>query len=210
MGAQDSRDGEHRSATGSLWFCWVLANTVGICLGSASLFALIAAAKILVPGVNEDRLFGGAMLPVLVAFLAISQWIVLRRHVKLEWWVVATGLGAAGGLGLAIAGTKAATALLGQQMDVRLAGPIAMTLGGFDLALAQWVVLRHLIRASGWWVLASVLGYLSLALLIGESIDRTTDMVAVGAVPAVFAGVALALLWKQPAPQPTNKPATDA
>jgi hypothetical protein len=183
---------------------------VGICLASACLFALVAAAKLLVQGVDEDRLFGGAMLPVLVAFLAISQWIVLRRRVKLGWWLIATAAGSAVGLGLSIAGTKAATALLGQPMDVRLIGPIVLTLAGFGLALGQWAVLRHLLRASGWWVLASVLGYFSLSQLVGVSIDRTTDMVAVGAVPAAFAGVALALLWKQPSPPHTDKPASDA
>ena len=209
MGALDSRGGEHRSAAGPLWLCWVLANTAGICLGSASLYALIAAAKIVVQGVNEDRLFGSAMLPVLVMFLAISQWIVLRRRVKLGWWLVATAAGSAVGLGLSIAGTKAATALLGQPMDVRLIGPIVLTLAGFGLALGQWAVLRHLLRASGWWVLASVLGYYSLSQLVGESIDRTTDVIAVGALPAAFTGVALALLWKQPAPRPADKPASD-
>ena len=210
MGAQDSVDGKHRLATWSLWFWWVLANTVGICLASASLYALIAAANLLVQGVNEDRLFGDAMLPVLVAFLAISQWIVLRRRVKLGWWLVATAAGSAVGLGLSIAGTKAATALLGPPMDVRLIGPIVLTLAGFGLALGQWAVLRHLLRASGWWVLASVLGYFSLSQLVGVSIDRTTDVIAVGAVPAAFTGVALALLWKQPAPHPTDEPASDA
>ena len=44
------------------------------------------------------------------------------------------------------------------------------------------------------WLLASVVGWLVAGLIIGKSIDRTSDIVALGAVPAVFTGLGLILL----------------
>jgi len=61
------------------------------------------------------------------------------------------------------------------------------------------VLYRH-IRWSLLWIAASAGGWLTLGLAIGKSIDRTPDILALGAIPAAFTGLALAWLWIDPAP----------
>ncbi len=55
---------------------------------------------------------------------------------------------------------------------------------------------RHPLRRPPLWIFASAIGWLALYLVIGKSIDRTLDMIALGAVPAMVTG--FALLWLGP------------
>jgi hypothetical protein len=59
---------------------------------------------------------------------------------------------------------------------------------GFLLALAQLPILLRHFRSSVLWLLASMIGWLVLGLLVGISIDRTLDIFAFGAIPAIFTG----------------------
>lgn len=64
------------------------------------------------------------------------------------------------------------------------------------LGLAQLAVLRHHLRMPIFWVVVNALAWLVLGLLVGKSIDRMLDVVAIGVVPAACAGLALVLLWQ--------------
>jgi hypothetical protein len=59
----------------------------------------------------------------------------------------------------------------------------------------QLPVLYRYIRWPPLWILASAAGWLTLGLVIGKSIDRNSDIFALGALPAAFTGLALAWLW---------------
>ena len=184
----------------SFWAAWVVASTAGIFLGFIAMYALIFLAKAIVPGVNEDRLFGIAMFPFLAVFLSTLQWIVLRRYMpRSGWWIMAT----IGGLVVAMAVSAGVVMLiskaLGDQQSLQYISPVVMSVVGLMLGLAQLLVLHRYIRQPHWWMLASALGWFILSLIIGKSIDRTTDIVALGAIPAALTGFALLWLWQSPA-----------
>ena len=183
-----------RSLEWPVWLAWIAVSAIGVCFGFAGIYAGIFLVKLLVPGTNEDRLFGWIMLPVIAAVLALCQAFVLRGRIPKSWrWLIATLAGLAGGIAASAAGVRAATAVLGQEPDIGLFAHLVLTLIGACLGLAQWVVLRRHMQRSGWWILASALGWLCLSLVIGKSISGLVDMAAVGAVPAVFTGFLLAL-----------------
>ena len=185
------------SSNALLWASWVGVSTAAITLGFAILYLSIFLATVVAPGVNEDRVFGSIMLPVLAVLLGAMQWVVLRKRMaRAGWWVAAT----AGGLlvGIAAAGGFAQVAgrVLGRDYYV---GQILLpfyAIVGLSLGLAQASVLRRHIRGWFLWVLITVLGWLALGLVMGVSIDRIADMVALGAIPAAFSGLALLLLWQ--------------
>ncbi len=67
---------------------WVAASTAAILLGFVLLYVLIFAAKVVAPGINEDRLMGWALFPVLGMALGAAQWIILRRRLpRAGWWI---------------------------------------------------------------------------------------------------------------------------
>jgi hypothetical protein len=185
------------SSNALLWASWVAASTAAILLSFVILYLSIFLAKAVVPGVNEDRVFGYLMFPVLAALLGIMQWLVLRKRMaRAGWWVAAT----AGGLlvGIAAAGGFAQVAgrVLGRDYYVGEMGLPFNAIVGLSLGLAQAPVLRRHIRGWFLWVLITVLGYLALGLVMGVSMDPIADMVAVGAIPAAFSGLALLWLWR--------------
>jgi hypothetical protein len=183
----------------ALWLWWVLANALAILLGVVILYALVFLAEALVSGINEDRFFGYAFGPVLVLSLSALQWLVLRRRIPRSGrWFLATGAGLVIGYALVTVAIQSIPALTAREPDLRLLSLIVMIGFGGSLGLAQWAVLRRHLRMSGLWIVASMLGWASASLLIGKSIDRTTDIIALAVVPAAWAGLALVLLWQQP------------
>jgi phosphatidylserine synthase len=94
---------------------------------------------------------------------------------------------------------------LGNQESLQYVSPVVMTVVGFVLGLAQLLVLCRYIRQPHWWVLASTFGWFLLSLIIGMSIDRLIDVVALGAIPAAMTGLALLWLWQGPAESRTSE-----
>jgi hypothetical protein len=181
----------------ALWPWWVLASAAGIGFGFVALYAVFFAVKAVVPHLNEDRLFGWAFGPLLVLSLASAQWLVLRRRVpRSGLWILATVVGLALGVGVTAVVVGLVPSLTSPGADMRLFSLVMLTLLGGGLGLAQLVVLRHHLRMPGLWVAINALAWLLLGLLIGKSIDRMLDVVAIGVVPAACAGLALVLLWR--------------
>lgn len=199
------------SSNALLWASWVGASTAAILLSFVILYLSIFLAKAVVPGVNEDRVFGYLMFPVLAALLGIMQWLVLRgRMARAGWWVAAT----AGGLlvGLAAAGgfARVAGRALGHDLYVGQGLLAIYAIIGLSLGLAQAPVLHPYIRGWFLWVLLSALGWLALGLVMGVSIDRTADIVALGAIPAAFSGLALLWLWRAEGGNGASRPVVAA
>jgi hypothetical protein len=68
--------------------------TIAILLGFVVIYGLIFLAKAISSSVNEDRLAGGIILPIMATILGVDQWLVLRSHIhKSGWWIPALIVG---------------------------------------------------------------------------------------------------------------------
>ncbi len=192
-----------------LWFSWVAASTAAILLGAGLLYALIFIAQTVNPGLNEDRFAGWIMFPLVATLLGLAQWLVLRQRIpRFGWWVLATGAGMPAGVALASGVVQAINhftglSWLGYSSQPRFLFLVGLV--GFVLGLAQIPILWRHIRSLALWLLASMVGWLVLGLIVGVSIDKMSDILAFGAVPAAFTGLGLLWLLRTPDSQ-TNQP----
>ena len=141
-----------------VWLQWAFASGLGGAVGFALADAVLdtfsealyrAMAEIVIFG-----LFGAAM--------GTLQWLVLRRHFsQAGWWVAVSAVGGT------LVGIGAAS--YGSRVKVNLV--IVYGLVGVILGALQWLVLRRRISRSGWWMVASPLGW-ALAVLAVQSLDR--------------------------------------
>ena len=79
---------------------------------------------------------------------------------------------------------------------------------GASLGVMQWLLLRKHFVQAGWWVLASIVAWIATLLVIGKSVDRLTDFVALAVVPPAITGLALTWLvrrssWRASNSRPT-------
>jgi hypothetical protein len=168
------------------YLAWIGLSAAAVLVGMVASYALIFVAKGVNPDLNEDRFMGWGLMAVLGAFIGAAQWLMLRGRVsRAGWWIPATAAGL-------WAGTTLAFRLTGMRLPIL---PYQLLLGGavtgFILGLVQLIVLRPGRRGAVIWLLASTLGWLLLTFVTGESLDRTTDLLALGAAPAALSGLAL-------------------
>jgi hypothetical protein len=178
------------------WLLWVFASEAAAQLCYGLIYAAIAIANRITPGINQDRFFGWLFFPVLAACLGLLQWLVLRtRFSRSGWWVLATMLGLLVGVALDLGLARLYTRISGESWNWDyLPGLLLLyLLIGLCLALAQLIVIQRHLTKKSMWLLLNLLGWLALGLIVGKSIDRTSDMIALGSIPAVFSG--LGLLW---------------
>ncbi len=178
------------------WLSWVAASTAAILIGVGIIYGSIFLAKAVVPGINEDRFMGVLIFPVLATLLGVLQWLVLRRRIpRSAWWILATVAGMLGGIALGSGFIKAILHFTGRQWnwDSTFGVLVFYWFIGYFLALAQLPILWRRIKFFAFWPLAGMLGWLALGLIIGKSIDRISDILALGTVPAAFTG--LCLIW---------------
>ena len=145
----------------TLWLQWLAVTAFGWILGG-----------VLLPGLAPVA--GGLVIGVL-------QWVVLRQRLpQAGWWILASGVGWAGGWTIVI--TLAPPEF----------GILTTTVLGAAMGTTQWLLLqRHFYRA-GWWIVVSALGWTAgLALLTGPLL--------VGAVAGAVTGITLELLLRYPA-----------
>jgi len=177
-----------QAANWSLWFWWILGSTVGAAVGTA--------ASHLIPALSwtwgwSGWAEGSVWATAAWSAIGISQWLVLRRHIKKAgWWVLGSAVG--GAMGFALGSSAATTvidiigsrqltiaySLLGY-VAVDVSGSVADTatravswvvsggVFGTVIGIGQWLVLRRHIKRAGWWVLGSavsgVVGLIAIA-----------------------------------------------
>jgi len=183
------------------WLMWVIASIAAILFSFVVLYALIFIAIAISPSINEDRVFSVIQWPIIATMFGVLQWLVLRKHIpKSGWWILATIVGLGGGAYLAISAAQAISHITGQELNGDFPPGILMLylLIGFFLALAQLPILWRHFRGSLLWLLASIIGWLVLGLIMGGTIDRISDIFAIGAIPAMFTGFCLIWLMRNP------------
>jgi hypothetical protein len=183
------------------WLMWVIASTAAILLSFVVLYGLIIIAKVISPSINEDRVFGVLMFPIIATMFGVLQYFVLRKRIpKAGWWILATIVGLGGGVALAVVAVQAFSHITGMEEYWNFQPGLLMLylLIGFFLALAQLPILWRHFRGSLLWLLASILGWLVLGLIMGGTIGRISDVFAIGAIPAMFTGFCLIWLMRNP------------
>ena len=186
----------------SLWVWWVVASLVGGVFG-VNVGALVVFVGGLIAGASMDALAGliaGASMGALVLqvgvgvgsgfMVGVLQWLVLRRQVAgVGWWVVASAAGWVVLMVMTWLGSVGARAIMvgaaGMIVGVGvLAGVVAGgAVGGFVVGVLQWLVLRRQVARASWWVVATVVGQVTMAVMAGV-------MRVFGSVGGVVGGVA--------------------
>lgn len=183
------------------WIRWVIASTGAVLLGFGILYASVFLAKATVPGANEDTLVGVLMFPVLATVLGALQWLVIRTRIpKAGWWIPLTVVGMLAAMPVAAGLVQVINRTMGSQWSWESMPEVLLLYGfiGLILALAQLPVLWSHISRAALWPLTGIAGWVLLGLIIGNSIDVPTDILALGLVPAAFSGLGLIWLFRKP------------
>ncbi len=146
---------------------------------------------------------------VLGAVVGILQWVVLRERVPGagRWvWASIAGLAVAGGVGVAVIVARGPTRI--ESLATVVGTTLVVALGGAVTGMLQRPVLRGQVSRSGWWVLASTVGWgLGMAVTgAGMSALAVGDFCGLmgffgGAVLGAVTGGALVWLLRQPVPE---------
>jgi hypothetical protein len=195
LGDRTMSDHQDTSVGWDFWFQWVLASTIGV----AVLFALILAVAMLVGaivgGEAEDKV---PFVPLVGLSFGIMQWLILRRYMpRTGWWVLVSTLGWILGFGVLALADKFTENLVTGAIQPEVSALVFFLAAGASVGILQWLVLRRHMLQAGWWVLANVVGWGILGLIVGKSLDRFTDLVAIAAVPPAITGAVLVWLFRQ-------------
>jgi len=151
--------------------------------------------------ISEDYLLVYIFVPLIALLLGSLQYGLLRRYLpRMGWWMPATLLGYSLGLLLTLllreALISAGTAEAFYQSSAQNVSFIFL---GLSIGVAQWLLLRRRLPRAGWWIVANVVGWGSLALIIGGSLGLF-GLMALGLLPGCATAVTLALLMNQTPP----------
>lgn len=161
-----------------VWLQWAFASGLGGAVGFALADAVLQTfSEALYRAMAEIVIFG-----LLGAAMGTLQWLVLRRHFsQAGWWVAASAMG---GTLVGIGGAS-----YGSKVQVNLV--IVYSLVGITLGALQWLVLRRRISRSGWWMVASLLGW-ALTVPVVRSLDRLGLMRGLSETIGLILGFGLA------------------
>jgi hypothetical protein len=117
-------------------------------------------------------------------------------------------VGLGGGVALAIVAVQAFSHFTGMEEYWKFQPGllILFLLIGFFLSLAQLPILWRHFKGSLLWLLAGMLGWLVLGLIMGGTIDRNSDVFAIGTIPAMFTGLCLIWLMRNPRTESETSP----
>ncbi len=187
------------------WLMWVVASTAAILISGGVLYGLIYIAASIFSNINEDRLAGIIMLPITATILGVGQWLILRsRNSQIRMVDSCNDCWHCGSMALAVGVFQVISRITRQEWnrDFTHGTLMSFVLIGFFLALAQLPILWRYLRAPIIWLLANMIGWFILGLIVDISIDRTSDIIAVGAIPAIFTGFGLIWLMRKPCREP--------
>lgn len=188
---------------------WIILSTFAILLAFGGTFAVLALAVnwigdwIVVDGerrITEDYLFSYVFPMLIWLFTSGLQYALLRRYLsKMSWWIPVTG----GGWLFAVTTVIYFDRVFLEKFDLRLASWIidlkwSIFLFGMGALIGffQWLLLRCRLPRSGWWVLASALGWGFIDLIVGLPFTGVFDILAIGLFPALATAVCWRFLFR--------------
>ncbi len=117
-------------------------------------------------GPTEDIVGSYIVIPMIGLSLGCLQWLILRRYLpRMGWWIVATCLGLLLAFGISFNLSGLAHSL-GFEIDNDWSILYTMVLLGGSIGLLQWFVLRRYVSRAGWWIIASVAGWILAVLVV--------------------------------------------
>ena len=179
-----------RLLTGSMlmWPAWVAMNTIGVLSAYLLALLLLPAGELLNLQVSDQTL-GIAMFLLIGLSLGLAQWLLVRTHLPHPaLWIPATFAGWISPIALLLLFLPPSISDQRAQIGVLLPSI------GLLMGTAQYFLLRPHKPHSEWWILASVLGWLALALSLPVPITNQVEILKVGAIPALITGIPFALL----------------
>lgn len=211
----------HRSGW-VMWLIWVAATCAGILVVGALRSAMVMLAGFPVPRGDLDRiLLTGLVWPGVPLFVGTTQHLVLGFFLPGERrWFGGTLLGAVVGILvgfiLLFVGTFVGMAIAGD-MNITYGEPydkVGLLLGLLlPLSIFQWLVLQRHGRRTGWWLLASFLGWCAAAIVawvslnafggVVEGVSQLAVALAVSLVAGILIGsitgaALVSILWAGP------------
>lgn len=147
--------GQKLATSWIFWLFWALAF-LGFPIGGLFSNIIVGPITTTVRAVMAGAITG--------AIVGLAQWFVLQSRLPLPiWWVIATSVGMALGLGLGVA-------LLGSEMSGNeLLWRAAIT--GLCIGMAQWLVLRPILPQSAIWMVI-----IALSWVVGWFITRSAGI----------------------------------
>ena len=145
--------------------------------------------------ITEDYLGMYTFIPLVGLLTGALQYGLLRRYLpRMGWWVLATlGGWVLGVLLILISGWLNFWTY--ESFDIDLAFIVL----GLSIGVGQWLLLRRRLSRAGWWIVASVAGWVLLGLITGDSLDQF-GLLLMGFLPACVTAAMLALLLNQSQP----------
>ena len=125
-----------------------------------------------------DLFFGGIPVIISGAFIAALQWAVLYKRIQKAWrWALVSSAAW-------IIGFILLTILFPGSFEL-FAGLI---LGGV-VGIAQWFILRNEVDWSGWWIVISIMAWIT-------GLNLMPGLLTSGALPGALTGLTLMILFR--------------
>ena len=196
---EDSVQSEHEKIGWRFWRTWVLATTIGWPVGIITAFIAAEVVNLVYP--KETNLVFGLCLGAVVGYMQ-------RRFAKNPItasgrWILSTSIG----MGIPFVVVVIAEEIRG---GIPLGLVLIVPVGGLITGLLQLRNVRRHSGRSGWWVLASIVGW-GLGWLVVE-FGFVLGLVISGVLPGMVTGAALVWLLQTPpdAEQDTGEPLSTA
>jgi hypothetical protein len=130
---------------------------------------------------------------VLLSWLDSADDPLLRRYLpRMGWWIGATTLG----WFLATVIILFLTEGLTMNANWFYFWIIPSLIGG-SVGFGQWLLLRRRVPRAGWWIPATIAGWLAVRLAAGETLVGPLDIAYLAILPALATAVTFGLLIRQ-------------
>ena len=127
--------------------------------------------------------FPGLALVISGFMVAVFQWLVLQGRVSRPWrWIIATSIGW-------IAGYFITLFLLPAELEILTGMMLGLTTG-----VAQWTILRREFHWAGWWIIFSMMGWLT-------GLNLFSGIFITGMMSGALTGLCLEVLLRNPKPR---------